>query len=620
MCIMKKMLLIAALAALALGASAQDYKLEKVWEINDVSFLPTLDSRQGFGMNGKFYINNKKQSVDTIDGVEVITVPTIYEIDENGLTGVTFDGGRNAAITHDEAGNIITSNAGFGSTMWNEQTFTVLNPTTGESKTYTIPNETGLQGRCDFFGFPKGDLMEDGELYITAATSDGQTVTDRVLRIKITDGELDTDNTYVATCDGLVKPQSSTVINYYVDKNGEEALMYAYRSGNPAKLVADGDNFAYTSIVLPDLDESTNKKGHANGVFPLIWDGKEMFIYPLMPDYRDGWAISEAGAAAPLVAVTATATANCNSFQCNWLNAEVDATGVTIYQYAPGYCLRVWRLTKEMVYTVVGPENVFGSNWKPDDENNDMVMGEDSIYTWSAEGVALYGDLEFKVVGNHDYSIYEWPMGQNNWVAHLPNGEAIYDILITFDPTADDADRITCTLTKVGDVTPIEHTYTVAGTENLFGSNWDPTDANNDMVKGEDGIYTWSAEGVIFREDVHIEFKVVQDHSWAVNWPTQNWKVDLEAGTYDIVITFDPAAEMDKITFTATRTDVPPVGLRGDVNLDGQVAVDDATLLIDILLSGGEAPASADANLDEEIGISDVTTIIDYLLSGVWPD
>ena len=104
---MKKFLLIAAMAALALGASAQDYKLEKVWEINDVSFLPTLDSRQGFGMNGKFYINNKKQSVDTVDGVEIVTVPTIYEVDENGLTGVTFDGGRNCAITHDEAGNII---------------------------------------------------------------------------------------------------------------------------------------------------------------------------------------------------------------------------------------------------------------------------------------------------------------------------------------------------------------------------------------------------------------------------------------------------------------------------------------------------------------------------------
>ena len=412
---MKKFLLIAAMAALALGASAQDYKLEKVWEINDVSFLPTLDSRQGFGMNGKFYINNKKQSVDTVDGVEIVTVPTIYEVDENGLTGVTYDGGRNCAITHDEAGNIITSNAGFGSTMWNEQSFTVFNPETGETKTFIIPNDTGLQGRCDFFGFPKGNLLEDGELYITAATSDGATYTDKVLRIKITDGELDTDNTYVATCDGLVNPQSSTVINYYVDKDGNDALVYAYRSGNPAKLVADGDNFSFTSIVLPNLDD-VNKKGHANGVFPLIWDGKEMFIYPLMPDYRDGWAIAEAGAAEPLLAVTATASANCNGFQCNWLNAEVDATGVTIYQYAPGYCLRVWRLTKEEepeapnVY-ILGEVN--GNAWAPnvgvqmtrDEENNvytatittDGMPDGYSYFSFSTE-LAMYDDQ-----GSWDY-------------------------------------------------------------------------------------------------------------------------------------------------------------------------------------------------------------------------
>lgn len=341
---MKKLLLIAAMAALALGSSAQDYKLEKVWEITDVSFLPVGDTRQGFGMDGKFYINNKADEV-------------VYIIDENGLTGETLPGGRNCAITRDEVGNIITSNAGFGSTMWVDQSFTVLNPETGESATYMIPNDTGFQGRCDFFGFAKGNLLEDGELYITAANTDGTIYTDKVLRIKITEGELDTDNTYVATCDGLVNPQSSTVINYYIDLQGEEALIYAYRSGNPAKLVADGDNFSYTSIVLPNLDE-TNKKGHSNGIFPLIWDGKEMFIYPLMPDYRDGWAIAEAGAAEPLLAVTATAQTNPNAFQADWLNAEVDDAGVTIYQYMPGYCLRVWRLSKDTEMGLRGDANL----------------------------------------------------------------------------------------------------------------------------------------------------------------------------------------------------------------------------------------------------------------------
>ena len=209
---------------------------------------------------------------------------------------------------------------------------------------------------------------------------------------------------------------------------------------------------------------------------------------------------------------------------------------------------------EEMVYTVVGFENVFGSSWDPTDENNNMVKGADGVYTWTKEGVTLYGNFEFKVVGNHDFSIYEWPIGMNNWVANVAE-EGVYTILITFNPEADDADRITCTLTKTGDVAPVEHVYTVAGTENLFGSNWDPTDADNDMVKGDDGIYTWTKEDVEFTDYATIEFKVVQDHAWTYAWPSSNWWAEItEAGIYNFVITFDPSADdMNKITFTATK-------------------------------------------------------------------
>ena len=55
---------------------------------------------------------------------------------------------------------------------------------------------------------------------------------------------------------------------------------------------------------------------------------------------------------------------------------------------------------------------------------------------------------------------------------------------------------------------------------------------------------------------------------------------------------------------------------RGDVNHDGTVNVADATALIDLLLSGAEAPAEADVNQDSNINVSDVTALIDYLLGG----
>ena len=226
----------------------------------------------------------------------------------------------------------------------------------------------------------------------------------------------------------------------------------------------------------------------------------------------------------------------------------------------------------EMVYTVVGPEDVFGTNWDVNDPNNELVKGEDGVYTWSKENVALYGNFEFKVVAN---------------VAE----EGIYTIEITFDPEANDEDRITCTLTKTGDVTPVEHVYTVAGTENLFGSYWDATDEANNMVKGEDGIYTWTKNGVEFAAEEVVEFKVVQDHAWTYAWPSNNWWYQAtEAGTYNVV----------------------------DVDHSGDISIGDVTALIDMLLTGGEVPAEANCDGQEGASIGDVTALIDYLLNGQW--
>ena len=61
-------------------------------------------------------------------------------------------------------------------------------------------------------------------------------------------------------------------------------------------------------------------------------------------------------------------------------------------------------------------------------------------------------------------------------------------------------------------------------------------------------------------------------------------------------------------------------GLRGDVNGDGSVSINDVTALIDYLLSGyGTVNTdNADVNQDGSVSINDVTVLIDYLLSGNW--
>ena len=52
----------------------------------------------------------------------------------------------------------------------------------------------------------------------------------------------------------------------------------------------------------------------------------------------------------------------------------------------------------------------------------------------------------------------------------------------------------------------------------------------------------------------------------------------------------------------------------GDINGDGNVAISDATNLIDMLLGGDELPAWADVDGDGSVSIKDVTALIDMLL------
>ena len=269
-------------------------------------------------------------------------------------------------------------------------------------------------------------------------------------------------------------------------------------------------------------------------------------------------------------------------------------------------------------YTVVGPEAVFGVDWDATAVANDMVKGEDDVYTWTKEEVTLNGNFSFKVVGNHDYAVYEWPMGYGNNYDVTVAEEAIYTIEITFNPEAEENARITCTLTKTSEITPVEHAYTVAGTQNLFGSNWDQTDATNDMVKGEDGIYTWTKKGVEFALNEEVEFKVVQDHAWTYAWPSSNWYWKCEdAGTYDVVITFN--AQTKEVTFTATKQ----TGKVGDITGEGDVNMDDLTALINYLLTNNGEGLNLDnaAACDgaEGVNMDDLTALINYLLTGNWP-
>ena len=70
--------------------------------------------------------------------------------------------------------------------------------------------------------------------------------------------------------------------------------------------------------------------------------------------------------------------------------------------------------------------------------------------------------------------------------------------------------------------------------------------------------------------------------------------------------------------FALDNIKIAPKAQRGDVNGDGQVKIDDVTVLINLLLTDGALSAAADCNQDGKLSINDVTSLINYLLSGAW--
>ena len=96
-----------------------------------------------------------------------------------------------------------------------------------------------------------------------------------------------------------------------------------------------------------------------------------------------------------------------------------------------------------------------------------------------------------------------------------------------------------------GDEPVEDHVYSVIGT---IEGNWD---SDADMVIGEGGIYVYHFDNVAAGS---YEFKIRQDHDWAVNWGSDfkqdgpNCKVDVEADGSTIIVTFNP--ETGEITWT----------------------------------------------------------------------
>ncbi len=187
-------------------------------------------------------------------------------------------------------------------------------------------------------------------------------------------------------------------------------------------------------------------------------------------------------------------------------------------------------------YTVAGAAALMGVEWDPAATQNDMTLQDDGTYKLVKEGVQLAaGGYEYKVVGNHTWSIWEVPMQGNQTLDIAEDGK--YNV--TFTLTLGDENVLTAEAVKVEEP-PVEITsYTIVGDSALVGAAWNPELTANDMALQEDGTYKLVKENLEL-EAKGYEYKVTANHTWQV-WevPMQgNQTLDIaEAGKYNVTFT-----------------------------------------------------------------------------------
>ncbi len=193
-------------------------------------------------------------------------------------------------------------------------------------------------------------------------------------------------------------------------------------------------------------------------------------------------------------------------------------------------------------YTVAGSAAVLNgdASWAQANEANDMTTEDGTVYTLTISGINVEtGTYEFKVVQDHEWTNC-WP--SSNYVITISE-TAKYDIVYSFNA---DTKEIGVVATKVGDFDgSTDKIYTVAGSAAVLGSSWGQTDTNNEMVKGEDGIYRLVKENVELTSGTTYEYKVVVNHDWGTAYPSVNATFTVsEDGKYNVTFTFDESSKV----------------------------------------------------------------------------
>lgn len=193
-------------------------------------------------------------------------------------------------------------------------------------------------------------------------------------------------------------------------------------------------------------------------------------------------------------------------------------------------------------WTIAGEKAILGVGWAPEETANDMTSEDGVNFTLVKTGMMVKANeagYGFKVVKNHSWDeSYGQEGGSDN--ATLPIAEdGEYTITFTFNA---ESHIPSATATKTGDyVAPVtDQTWTVAGVEPLCGTDWDPSNTENDL-SSTDGInYTLVKEDIALEGGIGYGFKIVADHAWDEAYPADNYVLTVpENGKYKLTFKFN---------------------------------------------------------------------------------
>jgi len=236
----------------------------------------------------------------------------------------------------------------------------------------------------------------------------------------------------------------------------------------------------------------------------------------------------------------------------------------------------------------------FGEGWDPS-KGVEMLDSGNGVYTFKA---TVTGAVYFCFAENldPDWDVFngqyrygpttgaDQVVNAGEWITTQKqgNGNGSYKFTGTGEEYTITFDLENMQFKVEGYVAPItEDVYTVAGSSAvLFGTTWDPANADNDMALVE-GLYTWEKKNVELAAG-SFSFKVTANHSWDIAYPASDYFQAVDAdGIYDVKITFNADNKDVYCELTLVQEVIPEI--RGDVDRDGNVTISDVTTLIDFL-------------------------------------